>query len=823
MAYFGASSGSSAIDIGISLTLQDRFTDAARNISSQMRNLYGEAGKLAKNSMATMKEQAQQTWEVSSTIMRSVVNAIDSTMVYHDNMVLVKAITGATADEMVHLGNVTQTLAKETMFGAGQVADGMKVLAQAGFQLSELPTMISNAARLANATGIELGGELGGADIMTSVTRMFSIKEPERIAEAADMLAKASFVSNVNMNNLANSIKYVGSTMSQLNIPLEQTLALIGVLGNAGIKGSSAGVYLENLGRFLNQALYKPNSAGGKALKELGLTAEDLTENGTLKDLGEVVGIIHQKIQELGMDNLDTNRIFGDLFKVRGNRAAAAIANHLGDYKLMLTQIEEQSKGVVAATSEMRMKNLSGQWDTVKSNFENLIVTMTENLSEPLTRLLKVINGILGGLRSIADSAAGRFLIIGGLVKPIIKLISSGWFLLKTRVLTALGMVKDASITATTAMTNGWGNAIGAVGRYRGILRALSLQQQKEAAKQAIYNAKIKKEQIATALAAYQMTGVINPKYLKGLNAQQRAIMISEFKRLKNLQFQPSVGAPSTRWQYNKKSDKFIGVDRSGKRTELTAAEYSKMLAESNGKILGAGALGNNINNRMAEQNKISQYQNSLLVSINAQLGSIRRTQKLSLAASLKMGLNNTLSKFRIGGIFKPGVYTPFSKRGYLRNLAQMRRGAQVVAKTGAGIGAVLKGIGGKAIGKFLLGGIGRLIPALVGGPLGIVITALTFIPSIISAIKNRKKSSSEDADKVNNAADKVVGAADKVVNDYNKERYKPNPQLQQVIDLMTQMYKDGLFKLPPLNVNVTSKGKIGEPVVDAGWKMGVK
>jgi len=211
-----------------------------------------------------------------------------------------------------------------------------------------------------------------------------------------------------------------------------------------------------------------------------------------------------------------------------------------------------------------------------------------------------------------------------------------------------------------------------------------------------------------------------------------------------------------------------------------------------------------------------------LLVSINAQLGSIRRTQKLSLAASLKMGLNNTLSKFRIGGIFKPGVYTPFSKRGYLRNLAQMRRGAAQVANTG-GIGSVLKGIGGKAIGKFLLGGIGRLIPALLGGPLGIVITALTFVPSIISAIKNRKKSSSEDADKVNNAADKVVGAADKVVNDYNKERYKPNPQLQQVIDLMTQMYKDGLFKLPPLNVNITSKGKIGEPVVDAGWKMGVK
>lgn len=822
MAYFGASSGSSAIDIGVAITLHDRFTNPAQNISSQMRNLYGEANR----NLNAMKQQAQEMWQTSSNIVRGVVQAMDSTMEYHDNMVLVKAITGATAEEMVHLGNVTQTLAKDTMFGAGQVADGMKMLSQAGFELAEIPTLIENAAKLANATGIELGGVLGGADIMASVSHMFQKNSVGEIAAAADQLAMASFASNVNMQDLAQSLKYAGSTMNQLHIPLTKTLALIGTLGNAGIKGSSAGVYLENLARFLNQALYKPSSAGGKALAQLGLSREDLVDaEGNLLDLGHVVGLISKKIEEMGgstSNSLLMNQMFGDLFKVRGNRAAQALVQNLGDYREILAKIEK-SNGVVAKTSEMRMKNLSGQWDTVTSNLENILVTITENLAEPLTHVLSVINRVLEGVRALADTWIGRVLIIGAAIKPLKLIIKSGYTMLRYKLTEAMNYVKGSALNTTQAVTSGWGRATSSVHNYRMALRKTILEQQMLEARNAVYASQVMKRDVANKMML---------RLQMGQNFKMGALHYHYNKSTQQYESWGNV--------YDAKTRKVVGMN---KVASYTPAQFSDMIAGMSGR-LGAGRAGTNtasmkgLNDSFNMANKTLGLQSAMLVNMNRQLASINKNVAIikysSVGGLLKGGLKNNLkavgtwfagSKLskaftKVGGWFKGGSRIATAKK--------IVEGRQVVA-AGGGIGKVLQKFGLRFLGKSALKWLGRGLATVLGGPVGILITVATFIPDIVRWIKRRKDGSKEDADTVADAAkqsaDKISAAADKVVAEHQKNKYKPNPQLQQVIDLLYTMYNNGTFK-PVVNVAIppASQGQlVPSPLIDQNMKLGLK
>ena len=61
------------------------------------------------------------------------------------------------------------------------------------------------------------------------------------------MLAQAANKSAVTMEDLRESLQYVGPVANDLGVSLADTLALVGALGNVGIKGSEAGTALRRL------------------------------------------------------------------------------------------------------------------------------------------------------------------------------------------------------------------------------------------------------------------------------------------------------------------------------------------------------------------------------------------------------------------------------------------------------------------------------------------------------------------------------------------------------------------------------------------------
>lgn len=475
MAFTSGSPGSS-LEIGIALVLQDRFSNQAREASNTIRKLHNDA-KMAVDANLnagigvanTMTSIADNAFSVLSA---SVVAGAE----FIDTMTTVGAITQATESQMRELSDIAQTLGLESMFNSQEIASGMKYLAMAGNDFNEVTQMIRGAVMVAGASGMEIGGKGGAADIITNVMRTFRQEGERASVVVGDQMTKAALSANISMTDLAESIKYAGADMVTLNQTLPQTMAMIGTLGNAGIQASMAGTAISNMARYLNKSIADPNFKGGKALASIGLSPEDfLDTTGSIIDLGDAIEKI--KIATQDMNASQRNLIMNQIFGVRGMRAAVAMMNDLEGYRELLNKIQNESSGTASEMMDKRMSSLAGRLDAMVNSFENLATTFATSVTPVLGPIFDAVGYVMGILRNIlATPVLGTFIagfttlgVLAGVVFPrIIKFWAS------IKLLRNDSQISMANFFAI--LRGGWRGAAMDATRYMAIEKALIKQ-----------------------------------------------------------------------------------------------------------------------------------------------------------------------------------------------------------------------------------------------------------------------------------------------------------------------------------------------------------
>lgn len=475
MAFTSGSPGSS-LEIGIALVLQDRFSNQAREASNTIRKLHNDA-KMAVDANLnagigvanTMMSIADNAFSVLSA---SVVAGAE----FIDTMTTVGAITQATESQMRELSDIAQTLGLESMFNSQEIASGMKYLAMAGNDFNEVTQMIRGAVMVAGASGMEIGGKGGAADIITNVMRTFRQEGERASVVVGDQMTKAALSANISMTDLAESIKYTGADMVTLNQTLPQTMAMIGTLGNAGIQASMAGTAISNMARYLNKSIADPNFKGGKALASIGLSSEDfLDTTGSIIDLGDALEKI--KIATQDMNASQRNLIMNQIFGVRGMRAAVAMMNDLEGYRELLNKIQNESSGTASEMMDKRMSSLAGRLDAMVNSFENLATTFATSVTPVLGPIFDAVGYVMGILRNIlATPVLGTFIagfttlgVLAGVVFPrIIKFWAS------IKLLRNDSQISMANFFAI--LRGGWRGAAMDATRYMAIEKALIKQ-----------------------------------------------------------------------------------------------------------------------------------------------------------------------------------------------------------------------------------------------------------------------------------------------------------------------------------------------------------
>ena len=396
-----------SLEIGIALVLQDRFSNQAKDASAAIRRLHNEAKEAVTANLQTADSILGNVYNGFLNVATGITNTVLQGAEFIDTMTTVSAITGSTREQLQMLSETAQSLGLETMFGSQDIASGMKYLAMAGNTVEQVNDMIKGAAYVANATGMELGGKGGAADLITNVMKTFKIVGDGASELVGDQLTKATLSANISMTDLAESIKYSAADMVMLKKELPEVAAMIGTLGNAGIQGSMAGTSLGNMARYLIKA-FNPKTDAYSFLQRMGLSQQDFVDaQGDLIDFGDIMEKISKGVENL--PSIDRGKAIGAIFGVRGQRAANAIMNDLEGYRNLLDQIQNNSAGFAKSIVDKRMNTLAGSIDKVSSAWENLKVAFTEQIGPALMPILNTISQIIEAVREFVTTPVGAF------------------------------------------------------------------------------------------------------------------------------------------------------------------------------------------------------------------------------------------------------------------------------------------------------------------------------------------------------------------------------------------------------------------------------
>src|SRR5690606_12326139 len=128
-------------------------------------------------------------------------------------------------------------------FSASQAADAMGNFAQAGFKVNEIMGAIGPTLDLAAAGQLDMAT---ASDITAKVMRGMGIEATE-LTGVVDVLAKAFSTSNTDLQMLGEAMKYVGPVAKSSGKDLNEVVASLQVLSDAGLQASLAGTSLRGI------------------------------------------------------------------------------------------------------------------------------------------------------------------------------------------------------------------------------------------------------------------------------------------------------------------------------------------------------------------------------------------------------------------------------------------------------------------------------------------------------------------------------------------------------------------------------------------------
>ena len=329
-----------------------------------------------------------------------------------DTIFMASKIAGATAEQQTEMMQLAQAVNAVTPLTVADIASGQRYLAMAGNTVEQIKDMTGPAAKLASILGQPFGGKGGVADLMTNIMSMYVIPS-QQATKVTDDLYTAVTNANMSLTDLAQAITYAGADMANAGYDLRQTAAAIGVLGDMGIQGSSAGTALANMIRYLQLSLADQKKKGFSALTSLGLSPQDFFDaEGNLIRLDKV----YRKFGEALMNKplLERTKAFYNIFGVRGTRDISnQIRNMMAGSDKMTKILEQYDKnsGIVEQVTEERLKTPQGIIEAFKSNFENLVVNIGSTLADVFNPILTVFTKISQWVQGIAGTIGGQIVV----------------------------------------------------------------------------------------------------------------------------------------------------------------------------------------------------------------------------------------------------------------------------------------------------------------------------------------------------------------------------------------------------------------------------
>lgn len=326
---------------------------------------------------------------------------------FQAQMSRVQAIAGATGGELDKMKRQAIELGAKTAFSAKEAAQGMENLASAGFQVNEIMDAMPGVLDLAAVSG---GDVAASSEAMASSLRAFGL-EAGQAGHVADVFARAAADTNAETVDMAEAMKYVAPVAHSMGLSLEETAASIGIMADAGIKGSQAGTTL----RGALSRIAKPTKAMVKSMDQLGVSFYDA--NGKMIPLREQIAQL--KTATAGLTQEERNRHLVTLYGQNSLSGMLALLD-AGPEKLdKMTNALINSDGAAREMAETMQDNLASKIEQMGGAFESAAIIIQQILEPALAKIVGGITKMIEAFVNMSPVGQKMVVIFAGMVAAL--------------------------------------------------------------------------------------------------------------------------------------------------------------------------------------------------------------------------------------------------------------------------------------------------------------------------------------------------------------------------------------------------------------------
>ena len=342
----------------------------AGSVSSSFNNAMGTAetkmqslGSIAAKAAAV----AAAAWGALK-IGQFVGDAVSTYADFDQAMANTAAICDATADDYARLQQAALDMGKATTKTATESAEALGYMSLAGWDVNESIAGLEPILRLSEATQMDLAT---CSDLVTDSLSALGLQVDD-LGEYLDVAAMANNKSNQTAQMLMEAYIAVGGTMKNLNVPIQESAAALGVLANRGIKGSEAGTALNAVINNLTTGTGK----AGKMMDQLGISAFD--SNGKFIGLAETLRVVDEATK--------------DMTEEQRNAALAALGG-----KEHIDALNDLISGLNTTTADGR-----SEWEALTDdlyNADGALSTMAATVTDTLQGAISIFGSAMDDMK----------------------------------------------------------------------------------------------------------------------------------------------------------------------------------------------------------------------------------------------------------------------------------------------------------------------------------------------------------------------------------------------------------------------------------------
>jgi TP901 family phage tail tape measure protein len=432
----------SSSNLAIRITAQNMARAAFQQAEGDVDSLHG---KLSGFAMGAAALGAGLTTALTLPIVGLGAAAVRSAADYEGSMNLFQAVTNATGEQMAQVGQIAKQLGADMTLPATSAADAGKAmteLAKAGLSVDNVMMAAKGTLQLAAAGSLE---EAQAATIAANALNAFHLSG-EKASMVANLLAATAIASSVEVVDMADAFKMAASVFSTFQGPVvgaENAMidlsTAIGIMGNAGIKGSDAGTSLKQMllqltgpsgvAKDAMLALAIAAADGGASMEKLdvALTGTKKQRAAALEELKQgaaAAGVDVGKLGDIAYDSSGQMRPLEEIVRLT-SAGTANMTDELRNYALTQIFGADATRAITSlmyAQSD-QAKELGQDWDTMRE-----AVTRETAAADLAGARMAGLNGAFEGLQSQLETVglvlAEPFLgFLNGVVRGVADLV----------------------------------------------------------------------------------------------------------------------------------------------------------------------------------------------------------------------------------------------------------------------------------------------------------------------------------------------------------------------------------------------------------------